>query len=196
MRVAVMSFKGGVGKTTTAVHLAAFLHQRGTTILLDGDLNGSAVEWARAGRLPFQITPDAGAVARVEHAHLVIDTGARPDPADLAALIKRCDLLVLPATPDGMSLRALLASLGELQRLGAQNYRVLLTLIPPRPSRDGEDARQMLRDSGIATFRAGIRRLVAFQKAALAGCLVHEADDPRGPLGWDDYRAAGRELLK
>ena len=33
-------------------------------------------------------------------------------------------------------------------------------------------------------------------KAALKGCTVREVDDPRAELGWGDYEAAGKELLR
>src|SRR3712207_9187594 len=39
MIVTVAAFKGGVGKTTSAVHLAAYLSRQGETVLADGDLN-------------------------------------------------------------------------------------------------------------------------------------------------------------
>ena len=44
-----------VGKTTAAIHLAAFLAKQGKTLLLDGDLNRSASAWARKGQLPFTV---------------------------------------------------------------------------------------------------------------------------------------------
>ena len=44
-----------VGKTTAAIHLAAFLAKQGETLLLDGDLNRSASAWARKGQLPFTV---------------------------------------------------------------------------------------------------------------------------------------------
>jgi chromosome partitioning protein len=48
----------------------------------------------------------------------------------------------------------------------------------------------------LPLFAGSVRRLVAFQKAALAGVLVNAVDDPRAPLGWDDYLKVGKELLK
>ena len=42
MIVTVASFKGGVAKSTTAIHLAAFLNARAPAILVDGDPNRSA----------------------------------------------------------------------------------------------------------------------------------------------------------
>ena len=43
MIITITGYKGGIGKTTTAVHLTAFLHRHaGSTVLVDGDINRSA----------------------------------------------------------------------------------------------------------------------------------------------------------
>jgi chromosome partitioning protein len=47
MIITIASFKGGVAKTTTAVHLAAYLQDRSPTLLIDGDPNRSATGWSR-----------------------------------------------------------------------------------------------------------------------------------------------------
>jgi hypothetical protein len=55
MIITIASFKGVVSKTTTAVHLAAYLQKRSPTLLIDGDPNRSATGWSRPGQLPFKV---------------------------------------------------------------------------------------------------------------------------------------------
>lgn len=197
MIITCASFKGGVGKTTSAVHFAAYLQQFGPTILVDGDPNRSASGWARHEKLPFTIVDERQAMRHVgQYKNIVIDTKARPEEEDLKALADGCDLLVIPTTPDALALDALMLTVRALRALGAERYRILITMIPPRPSRDGDEARTLLAGAGLPLFESGIRRLVAFQKAALAGLVVKDVPDPRAPEGWGDYVRAGQEVLK
>ena len=194
--ITVASFKGGVGKTTTAVHLAAYLQKKAPALLVDGDANRSSTVWGKRGELPFKVVDErqAARYAR-EYEHIIIDTEARPEEADLKALADGCDLLVIPTTPDVLALDALMLTVAGLQDIGTNSYRVLITIIPPRPSHDGEEARSLLQQGKIPFFEAGIRRLVAFQKAALAGVPVFAVRDPRAQLAWRDYEKMGKEIL-
>ncbi len=196
MIITVASYMGGVGKTTTAVHLAAYLQQKASTLLIDGDQNRSASGWARNGHLPFRVVDERQA-ARFsrDFEHVVIDTEARPHQEDLEALVGGGDLLVIPTTPDALSLDALNLTIGALKDLGAESYRVLLAIVPPAPSRDGEEARTALMSQDVPLFTAEVPRLVAFSKAALEGVVVSSVSDQRAARAWEAYVAVGKEIL-
>ena len=52
MNITVTNHKGGCGKSTTAVHVAAYMAREfgeGSVVLVDTDPNGSAMEWAARG---------------------------------------------------------------------------------------------------------------------------------------------------
>ena len=200
MYLTVASYKGGVGKSITAIHLAAYLSERGKTLLVDGDPNRSASRWARRGtsELPFRVLTDREATRQLrDFEHVVIDTQARPGREDLEALAAGCDLLVVPTTPDAFSIDALMATVLVLKELNAPHYRVLLTRVPPRPSRDGEEAREQLAAAGVPLFAADIPRLSAFDKVALQGVTVNlvEGDRAARDRAWSAYEALGKEIL-
>ena len=196
MILTIASFKGGVAKTTTAVHLATYLSKREDTLLIDGDPNRSASGWSKRGELPFKVIDERQAAKYARsYEHIVIDTQARPELDDLEALADGCDLLVIPSTPDALSLDALMLTVDALKQLESDRYKVLLTIIPPKPSKDGQEARAMLTEAGLPLFNGGIRRFVAFQKAALAGLPVFAVNDSKASIAWSDYESVGKELI-
>lgn len=196
MFLVVTGKKGGISKTTTAVHLATYFQTVGPTLLIDGDPNRSASTWAKRGAMPFTVVDEREGPYRArEFAHVVVDTEARPGDADMEALARGCDLLVLPTVPASLDTDVLVLTLAAVTGLAPDKYRVLLTRVPPPPEPEGPLLRAELVKRGIPVFAAEIPRLKAFEKAAAAGVPVRDVEDPRARRAWDAYAAVGQEIL-
>jgi len=188
----ITGYKGGIGKSTTAIHLAAFFAQKFKTVLVDGDPNRTALSWSNRGNFSFTVVDERQAMKQISGADfIIIDTPARPHSDDLKELAKGCDLLILPTSPDILSLEPMLETAKDL---GSAKYRGLITIAPPPPNRDGETMRQDLQTGGIPVFKTLIRRTVGYQKAALEGKIIRDLGDSRLKIAWQDYKNLGKEI--
>src|ERR1035441_9770426 len=127
MIITVASYKGGVAKTTTAIHIAAYLQKLAPTLLIDGDVIRAATQWAQRGRgFPFKVvdeTQGIKAAREYTNGHVVIDTEANPSRVDFREVAEGCDLLVIPAVPETTATDGLIYTLknrSEERRVGKE----------------------------------------------------------------------------
>ena len=70
--ITVTGYKGGFGKSTTAIHLAIFFSELGKTLLVDGDLNRTSLAWAERGEFPFEVVNQYKAMKAISGKDYVI----------------------------------------------------------------------------------------------------------------------------
>ena len=196
--ITVAAYKGGVGKTTTAVHVADALAAKAPTLLIDRERFGGSFRWYENGSdwrfdavRGRDATPEL--IAAYRTGHIVIDTPAAPTADELEAFASRSDLVIVPTTPDALALELLTEAVRDLRRFKAP-YRVLLTIVPPLPSREAEKARRALERAQVPLFKTSIGRGAAFQQAALRSTLVGNVRAHRSREHADAYAAVAEEL--
>jgi chromosome partitioning protein len=187
MLLAVVQQKGGVGKSTTAVAVAAELQARGHSVLLvDADPQGSARTWAAVAAeqghpTPTTVAMDAtlaqpGQLPKLapSFAHTVLDVPPRSGAVQRAALMV-ADVALLPCGAGALDAWALTETV-ELVR-EAQAVRpelvaaVLLTRVQSGTAL-GRGARAVLSEAGLPVLHTELGLRVAFVEALAAGLGV------------------------
>ena len=182
--VAIVSRKGGAGKTTIAVHLAVAAEQAGRrSAILDLDQQASAAGWADLRDsprpevrtcVPHRLSRELAAIAHCDFA--VIDTAPHAEGGALAAA-RAADLVVIPCRPAVFDLQALGAAL-DIARIAGTPTLAVLNAIPPRGTQ-AEQARAILVDSGIDVAGPMLTHRQAFVHALARGEAASEFD-PKG----------------
>ena len=127
--ISVLSRKGGVGKTVTALYTAALLKELGRDVaVLDKDPEGSAGAWARAtGDLPFPVYPEGKVAQAMKHAWVVVDTPPN-DPKALGDAARMANRVVVVAKCNALEADRLIPTLDALAASGFEGrWGILLT---------------------------------------------------------------------
>lgn len=188
MIISLLNQKGGVGKTTLALHLATALSREGRRVLVvDADPQGSALDWAasRQDQPPFRVIglpkpnlhKELPLLAQ-DYDHIVVDGPPRVyDVARSAILASNVVLIpVQPSPYDVWAAKEIVELIKEASSFAENmkaffvvNRKIVNTAI-------GRDVTEALAGYDIPTLAASVSQRVAFAESAAQGQTVLETD--------------------
>jgi chromosome partitioning protein len=180
--VAILSQKGGTGKTTLTLHLAVAAERTGhAAAVIDLDPQASAAGWkdSRGGETPVVVPvpssrlPQALDAARSAGAAFTfIDTAPHASEVALAAA-EAADLVLIPCRPGILDLRAIGTTARAIRLAGKPAY-VVLNAMPPRAINVLADAKAAVAVHGLEVAPVAMQQRAAYAHSLTAGQSAQE----------------------
>lgn len=179
--IAVAGQKGGTGKSTVAVSLAAYWHSKGKRVLLvDADPQGSALTWGEVATENKRTAPPVIAIGDNLRQDLppiaegfelvVIDLPGRTGKRQGAAMMV-ADLAIIVSGPSTLDVWALAASAEVVTEAQAIRPNLLATVVLNKRAHNTESraAREALASVGLPVLEASLGQRVPFSESLAAG---------------------------
>ena len=204
--IAVINQKGGTGKTTLALNLAAGLSKRGSVHLVDADPQRSITQWVgmggRSSGLPEVVqlmgNPSAvlGKLLR-SHCYVIVDCPPTVQGETIAAIMRIAHQVLIPALPSPIDLWAsvdMAVAVNEAKKYnpGLGAYLVLNQLETRNAL--SRDMREAVAELDVPVLAASMQRRAAYRTAAVEGQSVYGLGK-RGLAAVADIEAIIKEVI-
>ncbi len=204
--IAVINQKGGTGKTTLALNLAAGMARRGSTHLVDADPQRSISQWAEMAPDGVSLPPVArlgsdpfATIAQLArtHRYVVVDCPPAVQGEMVASVMRSVHLVLIPVLPSPIDLWAsvdMAAAVVEARRLnpGLRACLVLNQLESRNALSRG--LREVVAEFDVPVLQAGMQRRAAYRSAAVEGVSVYGLGN-RAQTAVADIEAIIEEVL-
>ncbi len=204
--IALINQKGGTGKTTLALNLAAGLARRGATHLVDADPQRSITQWVGMGGgssgLPAVAQLAGNPVAILtrlarSHRYVVVDCPPMAQGDAVAAIMRMAHLALIPVLPSPIDLWASVDMAVAVNQARQHNPDLRACLVLNQlEARNAlsRDMREAVAEFDLPVLTASMQRRAAYRSAAVEGVSVYGLGK-RGQTAVADIEAIIKEIL-
>lgn len=203
--IALVGNKGGAGKTTLAVNLAAALGRSATTAVIDADPQGSALQWriiADNDRAPPVLEgaeglEDQAADLANRYRYVVIDCPPSVHAPQTHSALRAAGLALIPVQPSPMDLWATVHIERAIEQAREVNSRLAALLIINQleiRTTLSRLIRDALAELDLPVAATAVRRRAVYRASALEGRSVFDMGQ-RGAAAAEELDQLVNEVL-
>lgn len=204
--IALAQQKGGVGKSTLAIHMAVEIDVRRdkNVLIVDMDPQGTVTKWrerreALGKHDPSVIRADAGNLEKAiasagQFEFILLDLPGRRGE-DMLAGMRKADFIIVPSRPLDIDIEASGETIAAAQRLG-KPYAFAMTVVPP-DGRRAQEYKSAIKARGYPVLSAVVGQRLSYPDAIAMGLGVAESEPKsKAALEMSDFTTAVLKGMK